>query len=663
MSSHSSHKLSLAGVLVAMGIIYGDIGTSALYVMKAIVVPEGHAEIISKELVYGGVSAVFWTLMILATFKYVYLALNADNRGEGGIFALYALVRRYKSKWIIYPAIIGCAALIADGFITPPISISSAIEGLSNLGTRWGIDWAHINTIPIVISILIVLFIIQQFGTHVVGRAFGPVMMVWFVMIAVLGIIQIVKYPSVIEALNPMYAINLVTNYRGNLTSLHGFWLLGSVFLCTTGGEALYSDLGHCGKENIRMSWIGVFICLILNYLGQGAYLMSNYEGQVFNQNSVFYALMTPEFLPYGIVVASFATVIASQALISGCFTLVNEAMKLKLWPNMKVSYPSQMRGQIYIPWMNWFLMFGCIAVVLIFKESSKMEAAYGLAIVLNMLMTTSLLLHYMHKHRRHWLTILSVGLVLGVVELAFMVSNLSKVMHGGWFSVLLALVLFFCIFMWYKAKNLRQGHLSAIDIEPYIPMFKDLMNDDTVPKEATNLVYMAMTGSEKYIDSNIIYSIFRKRPKRADIYWFVHVDICDEPFVKKYKVSTIVPGKVFFVRLKFGFKVEHKVNRMFSKIVHDMQSNGEVDELSHYPSLRKHNLPADFKFILLNSRVSVDDEISPFNQFVIRVYRVLKKLSLPTHEDFGLEVANIELETVPINIGKPVEINLKRED
>jgi KUP system potassium uptake protein len=661
MSSHN-HKLSVAGVLITLGIIFGDIGTSPLYVMKAIVAPEGHPETISPELVYGGVSCVFWTLIILATFKYVYLALNADNRGEGGIFALYALVRRYRSKWIIYPAIIGCASLIADGFITPPISVSSAIEGLANLGQRWGIDFTQINTIPIVLTILIVLFVVQQFGTNAVGRAFGPIMMIWFGMIAILGLNQIFQNPSVLQALNPIHALNLVTNYRGQLSNMHGFWLLGGVFLCSTGGEALYSDLGHCGKENIRISWVFVFTCLIINYLGQSAFLLTNYSGKVFDGNSIFYSLMSPEFLPFGIAVATMATIIASQALISGCFTLVNEAMKLKLWPNMKVNYPTQMKGQIYIPFMNWFLLAGCIGVVLIFKESGKMEAAYGLAIILNMLMTTSLILHYMDMKRVEKWKIIATGVLLVPVELAFMISNLSKFSHGGWFSVLIATLLFGCIYLWYRAKVLRNKHTSTMETEPYIPMLKDLMNDDTIPKEATNLVYLALSGNERKLDTNIIYSIFKKRPKRADIYWFLHVDITDDPFTKKYKVQTLVPGKVFFVKLRFGFKVEHKVNLMFSKIVQEMQQNGEVDELSHYPSLRKHNLPADFKFILINTRASVDDEISPFNQFVIRAYRVLKRLSLPTHEDFGLELSNMEVETVPITIGKQKTIELKRE-
>jgi KUP system potassium uptake protein len=661
MSSHN-HKLSFAGVLIALGIIYGDIGTSPLYVMKSIVTPDGHIENITKDLVFGGISCVFWTLMILTTFKYVYLALNADNKGEGGIFALYALVKRYKSKWIIYPAIIGCAALIADGFLTPPISVSSAVEGLANLKTRWGIDFTHINTVPIVLTILIVLFIIQQFGTNVVGRAFGPIMTLWFLMIATLGAMQIAQNPSVLEALNPYYAYNLIFNFKGELSHLHGFWLLGAVFLCTTGGEALYSDLGHCGKENIRISWIMVFVCLIINYLGQGAYLLSNYAGRPFDGNSVFYALMPDEFLPIGIAIATMSAIIASQALITGCFTLVNEAMKLKLWPNMKVNYPSQMKGQIYIPWINWFLLAGCVLVVVVFKKSSNMEHAYGLAIILNMLMTTSLLLHYFQMKKFNWVFIIITGIVLVVVESAFMVSNIIKFSHGGWFSFLLAIVLFFFIYMWYQAKLLRTKHSTTVPFKDYVPIINALIDDDTLPKEATNLVYLTVSDNHNQIDSNVVHSLFKKHPRRADIYWFVHVDICDEPYRKSYKVHTIEKGKIFFVNLKFGFKVEHKVNKMFAHIVEHMQHNGEVDELSHYPSLRRFNLPADFKFILLHSRASVDDEISPFNQFVIRVYRMLKKLSIPTHEDFGLEIANIENEIIPINIGKKKEFEMERE-
>ncbi|MFN8321879.1 MAG: KUP/HAK/KT family potassium transporter [Chitinophagales bacterium] len=639
------HKLTVAGTLITLGIIFGDIGTSPIYVLNAIL--SGHT--ISSELILGGLSCVFWTLLIVTTVKYVYLALNADNRGEGGIFALYALVRRYKVTWTIFPAIIGCASLIADGFITPPISISSAVEGLRILNP-------DIPTVPIVLAILVGLFIFQQFGTKVVGAIFGPIMLIWFAMIGVLGAKEIIKYPEVLAAINPYYAYNLLLHYPG------GFWLLGAVFLCTTGGEALYSDLGHCGKSNIRVSWVFVIAMLLLSYFGQSAHLLSNFNGQHWDEGkSTFYSLMPEWFLPIGITVATLATIIASQALITGCFTLVNEAMKLRLWPNMKVIYPTTHQGQMYLPGINWFLFLGCIAVVLLFRESRNMEAAYGLAITINMLMTTMLLTYLMYVQRKPMIIVWGIPLVFITIESTFFISNLLKFTHGGWFTVMIAAILFFGMWVFYQARLLRKKHIEFVEIKDYIAPLKELMHDETIAKEANNLVYLSMANDKSHIDSNIIYSIFRKRPKRADIYWFVHVDISNEPFGATYAVEAVVPRRIFFVRLSFGFKVEHKVNLMFNKIVEEMVKNGEVDELSHYPSLRKYNMPADFKFIILNSRVAIDDALSPFEQFVVKGYRFIKTISLSTAEDFGLELTNVEEETVPIRVAASSKIELQR--
>lgn len=638
-------RFSAAGALITLGIVFGDIGTSPMYVLNAIV--SGH--LITKELIYGGMSCVAWTLILLTTVKYVWLALNSDNKGEGGIFALYALVRRYKVQWIIIPAMIGCSALIADGFITPPISISSAIEGLTIINP-------DIPTVPIVILILIGLFVFQQYGTQVVGKIFGPIMVVWFLMIGTLGAINIVKYPGILEAFNPYYAINLVVNYPG------GFWFLGAIFLCTTGGEALYSDLGHCGKQNIRVSWGFVIISLFLNYAGQNANLLANFEGEVYQSTtSPFYALMPDWFIPAGITVSTLATIIASQALISGVFTMINEAMKLRLWPNMKVSYPTQLQGQVYLPFMNWFLLAGCIFVVLLFQKSSNMEAAYGLAITIDMLMTTSLLTYLMFVYKKPKWLLYGIPLVFLPLEGSFFISNVIKFNHGGWFTILIAGILFLIMWILYEARGLRRKHTEFVELKNYIPMLQDLMDDDAVPKEANNLVYMALASDKNQIDSNIIYSLFRKRPKRADIYWFVHVDITNEPSGISYSVDTIIPKKCFFIRIEFGFKVEHKVNLMFSKIVEEMVANGEVDEISHYPSLRKYGMPADFKFILLNTRVASDDALSPYELFIIKGYRLLKKISLNTASDLGLDVTNMEEEKVPIKIATPSVIELKR--
>lgn len=638
------HKLSAAGVLVTLGIIFGDIGTSPIYVLSAVV--GDHT--ISRELVLGGLSCVFWTLFIITTFKYVYLALNNDNRGEGGIFALYAIHRRFKVKWAIIPALIGCAALIADGFITPPISISSAIEGLKLLNPN--ID----SVVPYVIIAMTVLFVIQQFGTNVVGRAFGPIMGIWFAMIGVLGAIQVIQNPDVLNALNPYWAIHLLTEYKG------GFWLLGGVFLCSTGAEAMYSDLGHCGKHNIRFSWTFVLAMLLLNYAGQSSYLLSE-AGHTLDEHSPFYMIMPEWFLPIGIIVATLATLIASQAIITGCFTLVNEAMKLKLWTNFKVIYPSTVRGQIYIPAINWFLFVGCIGVVLLFREAKNMEAAYGLAITFDMIMTTLLLASLMRLQKRNIILIGLFAVVILAIEGSFLISNLNKFTHGGWFTVSLAVAIFFGLWIFYEARKLRAKHTEFVEIDKYLPAIKDLMADETLPKESSHLVYMSMVNDKNHIDSNIIYSIFRKRPKRADVYWFVHVDIANDPYLASYSVDTIIPKKMFFVRLRFGFKVEHKVNVMFRQIVEEMVQTGEVDIVSNYPSLRKHGMYADFKFILLNSRVASDNKLTPWEQIVVKGYRFIKSLSLPTHEDFGLELTNVEYEMVPISVRDAIEIKLER--
>lgn len=638
------HKLSVAGILVALGIIYGDIGTSPIYTMKFIV---GDREI-TEDLIIGGVSCVLWTLTLITTVKYIYLALNADNKGEGGIFALYALVRRYKAGWVIYPAIIGCCTLVADGFITPAISVSSAVEGLRLL-------YPDIPTTSIVIVILLVLFIFQQFGTHVVGRTFGPIMATWFVMLAILGLNQLIQNPIILKAFNPAYAVNLIVTYP------QGFLLLSAVFLCTTGAEALYSDLGHCGKENIRVSWGFVKVCLLLNYFGQGAWLLTQ-QGTHLGDQIPFYSIMPEWFLILGIIVATMATIIASQALISGTFSLINEAMKLKLWPASRVRYPSESMGQMYIPAMNWILMAGSILVVVIFRESSAMEGAYGLAITVNMLMTTSLLVYYFSTVKKSRYRSLLLAVVYISLEGLFLASNLHKFEHGGWFTFLIAFVFFSLMFILLKARRLRQRHTEFVDLRHYESMLKDLQEDTQVPKEATNLVYLSVADSRRYIDSNIVYSIFKKRPKRADCYWFLHVETVDSPFTSKYKVDTIIPKKAFFISIRLGFKTPHRVNTLFNKIIHDMADSGEVDLTSPYPALHKYSMMADFKFISLHSWASADSELSSFESFIITGYRMIKSVSLSTEEMYGLEAANIEIEKVPIQVGPAAKVRIKRE-
>lgn len=643
-ASKHAPSFSVRGVLISFGIIYGDIGTSPLYVLTAIV---GDREI-SKDLVFGGLSSVFWTLIIITTVKYIYLALNADNKGEGGIFALYALVRRFKVGWVVYPAIIGCATLLADGFLTPAISISSAIEGLRFINPE-------IPTVSIVIAIMIALFVFQQFGTGVVGGIFGPVMAIWFLTIGAVGVYQLVQSPSVLAALNPVYAVNLLVKYPG------GFWILGAVFLATTGAEALYSDLGHVGKENVRAGWSMVIICLLLNYFGQGVWLM-DHEGQLLGNQRPFYASMPDWMLLFGIGIATLAAIIASQALISGTFTLINEAMKLKLWPMTRVRYPSELRGQIYIPSINWILMIGCIAVVLIFQESAAMEGAYGLAITINMLMTTLLLVFYFSTAKHSTFRTILIGIAFFSLETMFLISNLDKFPHGGWFTFVIAAIFFMILFVQVRARRLRARHTEFVDLKHYVQMIQDLQNDMSVPKEATHLVYLAVADSKRYIDSNIIFSLFKKRPKRADVYWFLHVNTVDSPFTSKYSVDTIIPKKCFFVNIRLGFKADHRLNLIFNKVIHEMADSGEIDLTSPHPSLHKYSMLADFKFIILQSWASSDSEISNFDRLIIQGYRLLKRFSLSTEEHYGIEASNLEIEKAPIQVGPTAKIKIKRE-
>ena len=638
--------VSAAGLLVAMGIIYGDIGTSPLYTLRAIIGPEN---IIRADVIRGALSCVLWTLTLQTTVKYVILILRADNRGEGGIFALYALVRRH-ARWLTLPAIIGGSALLADGIITPPISVSSAVEGLRLLYP----SITHLQIIEIVIAILTILFLIQAFGTSVVGTAFGPIMLVWFVMLGTLGIIQIVQAPGILAAINPYYAWWLLSEYPG------GFWLLGSVFLCTTGAEALYSDMGHCGRANIRVSWIFVKTCLVLNYFGQGAWLLTM-QGQVLKERVPFYEVMPPWFLTIGISIATAATVIASQALISGSFTLISEAIRLNFWPKVRLRYPSVQKGQLYVPSVNMLLWAGCVGVVLYFRESSNMEAAYGLAITLTMLMTTLLMSYYLYTHKyQAWWVVLFLTVYLGI-EGSFLVANLIKFPHGGWVSVLIGATIAGVMYIWLQAFQIKLRLTEYVRIDQYTQAIKELSRDISIPKYATHIVFMSNAGRQSEIESKIIYSIFQKRPKRADIYWFVHVDTTDDPYTMEYKVNTIAPDDAYKVTFKLGFRVEQRINLFFRKVIEDMVKNKEVDITSRYESLSRQNVIGDFRFVVLEKFLSFENELPARERLIMNIYFTVKSFTTPEDRWFGLDSSSVKVEKVPLVI-RPVEnVQLKR--
>lgn len=651
MEHKHKSKATAAGLLVAMGIIYGDIGTSPLYVMQSIIGDNP----INSLTVLGGLSCIFWTLTLQTTLKYVILILRADNKGEGGIFALFALVRRH-AKWLTLPAIIGGATLLADGIITPPISVSSAIEGLKMLHHKDGTPFVT-DTVPIVIVILTVLFIFQIFGTKVVGKLFGPIMLLWFSMLGLTGLIWIGQDWSIFRALSPMYAWELLTTHQAGSA---GFWTLGAVFLCTTGAEALYSDLGHCGKENIRVSWVFVKIALILQYFGQGAWLLAH-EGALLGVRKPIFELLPREFLFTGIMIATAAAVIASQALISGSFTLISEAIRLNFWPRVRLVYPSDQKGQLYVPSINILLWMGCVGVVLWFKESANMEAAYGLAITMTMLMTTSLMAYYLHIKKVDMWWILLFLVVYVSLEGSFLVANLQKFWHGGYVSLFIAGVIILIMWVWFRATRIKKKLTEYEKLSDYIEPLKELSKDETIPKYATHLVFMSNAGRVTDIESKIIYSIFQRRPKRADIYWFVHVDTLDDPYAMEYKVTVIEPDDIIKVNFKLGFKVEQRINLYFRKVVEEMVSRGEVDITSRYKSLNEQNVIGDFRFVVLEKFLSFDNELPLLDRMVMKAYFFVKQFTHSEDKYFGLDSDAVKLEKVPMIIKPITKCNLKR--
>ncbi|MBK7816931.1 MAG: KUP/HAK/KT family potassium transporter [Sphingobacteriaceae bacterium] len=632
MASHHQNqlnKITLAGLVVTLGIIYGDIGTSPLYVMKAIV---GNGPI-NASVIIGSMSLIFWTITLQTTIKYVIFTLKADNKGEGGIFALYTLVKKARVKWLVFPAIIGGCCILGEGIITPPISVASAVEGLRMLPA-----FTDIQTVPIVIAIITGLFFIQQFGTKFIGKFFGPIMLVYFLMLGIIGLMGLSYDLTVLKALNPYYGIEMLIKHPG------AFWLLGAVFLCTTGAEALYSDMGHCGRKNIRISWIFVKSMLVLNYMGQTAWLTAH-DGETLNGLIPFYTIMPHWFLPLGVAIATIAAVVASQALISGSFTLINEAMRLNFWPKVKIKYPTELKGQMYIPSINWLLYAGCIAIVLFFRESSNMEAAYGLTIILGMIMSSRLLAFFMRiKKFPNWFVYLFIATYI-VIEASFLIANLEKFPKGGYITLIIAMVLATIMGCWYISKLIRQRYVDMVKLADHMGKLVDLSRDESIPKYATHLVYMTSANQVDEIEAKVIYSILQKRPKRADIYWFVHVDVMDEPYRMDYKVTHVAEDDIIRVDFKLGFRVAPRVNLMFRKVVEDLVSNKEVDIKSRYESLNKNNIIGDFKFVVIEKYLSYDNELPFFQKLILNFYFLLKNFSLSESKAFGLDTSSVKVE------------------
>jgi KUP system potassium uptake protein len=638
-----SNKITVASLLVALGIIYGDIGTSPLYVLKAIV---GERPI-DETLVYGGISCVFWTLVLQTTIKYILLTLMADNDGEGGIFSLYALVKRY-GKGLVIPTILGATTLLADGIITPPISVASAVEGLELI-------IPDLPTVPIVVVILSLLFFFQRFGTQRVGATFGPIMVVWFSMLFIMGAKEIAQHPQVLAALNPVYAYDLLLKYPA------GFWLLGAVFLATTGAEALYSDLGHCGRKNIRITWTFVKVALMTNYLGQAAWLMT--QGSEFlSGRNPFFEMMPSWFLLPGIGIATLAAIIASQALISGSYTLISEAMSLNFWPRVTVRQPTELKGQIYIPSVNTILWIGCVLMIVYFESSTHMEAAYGFSITIAMMMTTILLTYFMiYRLKWNWAFVVLFLLVFGTIEISFFITNVAKIKER-WMFLFFELFIFLVMYIWFYARKVNNRFMRFVELGKYTNLIKELSADDSIPKFATHLVYLTKADQREQVEERIIQSILAKKPKRADVYWFLHIDRTDEPYSLNYHVTELVDDKIIKVTLEIGFRIQPRSEMFFKKIVQELVANKELNLHIRPDGSTKYNPEPDFRFVIIERFLSVENEFALREGVLLNAYFLLKHLGQSDEAAFGLDKNDVEVEYVPLVYHQASAVQLTRK-
>ena len=644
-SGLSTHKkLTAMGLLIAIGIVFGDIGTSPLYVMRTILRANPHFD---ANYILGAVSCIIWTLTLQTTLKYVIVALRADNKGEGGVLALFTLIRKRGYRWLFIVAILGASTLIADGVITPAITVTSAIEGLHGLST-------DIPIVPIVLFIISTVFFIQRFGTGSIGTYFGPFMLVWFLLLGILGMIHVVDYPYIIKAFDPYYAIKLLAS------SPEWFLILGAVFLCTTGAEALYSDLGHCGRRNITISWIFVKVMLILNYMGQGAYIVSH-SASMHTGINPFYAIMPNWLLIPGIIMATGAAIIASQALISGCFTIFSEAVHLNFWPTMKFKYPSVDKGQIYIPRINNLLYILCIITVLLFQTSAHMEAAYGLSITITMLTTTVMLAVYLkQRFTPHWLVIAFL-LVYLLIEGFFFLANLTKFAHGGWFTIMLALIAGSTMYIWYRAWNIRRKYLKFKKLSDYYDIIRDLKADETIPKYATNLVYIRQSDSDDMVEDKLIYSIINKQPKRADHYFLVHFSNDDAPDTLNYTCHELIEQTLYAINIRVGYRVNPLMTLYLRQIVEDLIAQHRFDIRSCYPSLRKHNIAVAFRFIVLHRIYYASTVVSASDNFMLHLFGFIRHIGIDDEQALGLDTSNVTVERVPFVINNKYKQRITR--
>ncbi len=642
----SLRRITLAGMLVTVGIVFGDIGTSPLYVMKAIVgVNPGY----DADYIIGAISCVIWTLTLQTTVKYVLIALRADNKGEGGILALFALLRRQPRGWLYIVAAVGAAMLVADGVITPAITVTTAVEGLRIVAPSTPV-------MPVVIGVILLIFMMQRVGTGRIGRCFGPFMLAWFLMLGVLGAVNLPACPEVLKAFNPWYAVKLL------VSSPSWFMIMGAVFLCTTGAEALYSDLGHCGRRNITASWMFVKVMLILNYLGQGAWLLTHAREAAGGINP-FYAVMPQWMTLAGVAMSTGAAIIASQALLSGSFTIFSEAVNLGFWPRLKIDYPSTEKGQLYVSSVNWCLLAGCLLTVVIFRDSSHIEAAYGLAVTIAMLTTTLLLAFWLRSRGVNMIVVGAFFTFFMTVEGIFFFANMSKFVHGGWFSLMIAAVVGSIMIVWRNSTRRRASFIEYRRMADSAATISAVKADKEIPKYASNLVYLSRSGDPSLVESKLLYSIVNKQPKRADHYWFVHIDHVDSPDELSYSVSVAVPETIYVVTMHLGFRVAPRISVYLRQIVEDLVVSGDLDLRSGYPSLRREGIPGDFRFIILHRIFSPTSICGATTALLMRLHDILRHIGVSDTSAYGLDTSVVTAETVPLIINTSSGRRIVREE
>ena len=637
-------RLTFLGVIITIGIIFGDIGTSVLYVMKSFV--NNSDAMMSENLVLGFVSLIFWVMTLQTTTKYVMIALKADNHGEGGVFSLFALIKNKTKRGVVILAMIGGATLLADGIITPAITVTSAVEGLHDIIPA-------INTNDVIILVLIIfifIFSFQRFGTKKIGSLFGPIMSLWFLSLFFWGVKSIGSRPEILKAINPKYALNLLITYPGV------FVLLGAVFLCVSGAEDLYVDLGHCGRPNVRMAWFAVKVCLLANYFGQAAYLLStNYS----SEKNPFFAIVPESFVVFQVILATLAAIIASQSLITGSFTLISEAIKLNLFPKLIIKYPTELKGQVYVSAVNIILFICSSCVVIFFRTSSNMEAAYGLSISITMFVTTLLLSIYLYKVKAKKIFAVIFLMFFGIEELFFLYANSLKFVNGGYITVFIALLIFIIMFIWYRGTEIKERESQYLTVKNYTKQLLQLSMDKSVPKYATNLVYLTGAKKEEDVDYAVLYSILNKQPKRANVYFFVHINVIDKPYKREYKVTKFSDKKILKITFNLGFREHQRVNMFMHQVIDDLLMNKELElQPTKYNLRGKAETVGDFRFVLIEEVLGNSNGLSSFDNFIMGLRLKLKKITVTPEKWFGLDTSVITKEAVPLNV---VQTKVKR--